>query len=150
MDSTSDANGDSIGPGTERAEQTAMPENARQCPTSPPLSQTLPQALTDRQLLAIDRLARGVSLRAVARKLEIDPKTLYRWRQQPAFKDLLSQRRRELWSDVAERLRAMCDRSLDELDEQLRTNFDTARMQAATTILRLANVKAALTALDEA
>ena len=85
---------------TDADETKAMPENARECPTSAGLSQTGraplneddPASLSDRQLVAIRLLARGISLKAVARKLKIDPKTLYRWRQYPAFGDRLSQR----------------------------------------------------------
>jgi len=43
-----------------------------------------PRSLSDKQLIAIGMLAQGMGLRDVARRLEIDLRTLYRWRHQPA------------------------------------------------------------------
>ena len=43
--------------------------------------------LTDKQKLALELLTngQGLSYKAVAEQVEIDPKTLWRWRNEPAF-----------------------------------------------------------------
>jgi len=141
---------------TEAANGTShpLPGDARECPiektslneTPTSLNEndsSTPAALTHQQLSAIDLLAQGAAHRTVTRKLKIDPKTLYRWRQQPAFVDRLSQRRTELWSDVVQRLRGMAHESLDVLDEQLRDTYDRSRFQAATTVLKMLDLKKA-------
>jgi hypothetical protein len=147
----------------------AMPENARQCPIpaqssqleTPSLNESQkeeaskpaddeeeqetihPDTLTDRQFVAIDILAQGTPLRVAAKILQIDLKTLYRWRHQQAFEEMLVRRRTELWSEVVERLRGMCHECLNELHEQLHDRYDKSRFRAATTVLKLAELKKA-------
>jgi hypothetical protein len=148
MESTDDAQGQcpkmpqDAPSGADRLNETQSSLNEAASPTDH-------TTLRDKELMAIDILAHGTTLGAAARMLQIDRKTLYRWRHEPDFVDLLSARRRQLWSDSAERLQGMCAASLDELDEHLRSRYDRDRFRAATALLRLAHLNKAIAKTDQ-
>jgi len=52
--------------------------------------------LCDHERLAVDLLARGKNLREVARTLGINERTLYKWRQKPAFQRAIYASQQEL------------------------------------------------------
>ena len=143
-----------------------LPEDARECPMEKNDLNETPSALkktgaglnepdasesdpTDQQLAAIDLLAQGAALQAVALTLKIDPKTLYRWRQRPRFAALLRQRREELWSDATHRLRGLAHACISELDEQLHDVYDRSRFRAATALLKMIDLKKAAAELED-
>ncbi len=99
------------------------------------------RSLSDKQCAGIELLAEGKNSGQVARQLGVDRRTVYTWRQKPLFRRALAERRRQLWGEVSARLRGMVHPSLDELERQLFERYDRARFRAATTILRLADVK---------
>jgi hypothetical protein len=103
-----------------------------------PISQN---RLSEKQHAAIELLVLGKSLGAIAKVIEIDPRTLYRWRKDPDFADELEQRRDELWGAAAERLRALVHPSLDVLEGQLHDRYDRARFNAATMLLKLVDLR---------
>jgi hypothetical protein len=130
-----------------------VPENARKCPigqnrlndTDGGLNETLKEQLSEelneQERTAVELLALGKSLGRVARFLQIDPKTLYRWRQNAAFSEAVSARRHELWSDAVERIRGMANTSLDILDHHLCDRYERIRFRAAQTVLNLCSIK---------
>ena len=73
--------------------------------------------------------------------MEIERRTLYRWRQDPAFRDALGHRRRALWSDAVERIRGMVTPSLDIIEQHLADRYERVRFRAAQTVLNLASLK---------
>jgi hypothetical protein len=106
----------------------------------PQSSQLEQSSLNQRQWAAIDLLLMGKSLGEVARAIEIDPRTLYTWRQDERFAWELSRLRRELWGEAAERLAAMVHPALDILQQQLQERYDRTRFRAAAAVLRLARL----------
>lgn len=114
-----------------------MSENVRRCPISK-------NRLSDAQQSAIAMIVSGQTFKRVCDALTIDPRTLYRWRRERAFRRALDARRGELWSTAGDRLRSMLDRSLDVFDEQLSETFRPSRFRAANAILRIAGVRAAI------
>ena len=73
-----------------------MSHNVPECPGETPNAQNEPMAawdeLSPRQLSAIALLFAGRSFSAVGRALNISRRTLYRWRQMPAFEAEISAR----------------------------------------------------------
>jgi hypothetical protein len=148
-------------PGSSESEQVAS-ENVRGCPTlgdrfnqTPPSLNEIPaqlrtpKGMTDKQFAAVDLLAQGVGLQTAAQILGVDVRTLYRWRHQPGFGEALTARREEFWSDAVERLRGMTFACLNELDAQLRARHDDSRFRAATTLLKMVDLKKAAADLDQ-
>ena len=112
---------------------TAMPQNAPPCPV-------MKNLLNEKQLAAIEMLVVGRSLTAISQAIEIDRKTLYRWRKDDAFLEVLNARRREVWGDVVGRLRDLTHPSLEVMAQQLEEKYDRSRVRAASLILRLAHL----------
>ena len=115
----------------------AMSEDVRKCPDAE-------NALSPKQRAAIDLLLLGKSASDTARAVEVDPRTVYRWRHDERFADELQRRHRELWSLAAERLKALVHPSLDVLEKQLADRFDRTRFRAAAAILRLSDLRKAM------
>jgi transposase-like protein len=115
----------------------AVSDNFRKFPLSA-------DRLDEKQLIAIELLLRGKSNKAIAQSLDVTPRTLYNWRQDELFDHELSRRRNQLWSDAAERLRAMIHPSLDVLEQQLHDNYDRARFRAANAVLRHSDLRKAI------
>ena len=113
--------------------------DVQECPEMSSLAQSsqleLP-CLNDKHRAAIELLLRGKTYLATARALEIDVKTLQRWRRDQRFIHELARRREQLRSDAAERLRAMIHPALDVLEHQLQDDYDRARFRAANAVLR--------------
>jgi hypothetical protein len=110
--------------------QEGMSENVRKCPKE--------LNLNAKQLAAIDMLARGKSCGDVARELSIDPRTLYRWRQEDDFAQWLHERRMEMWAQAIERMQGLVHPSLDVIAHFLQPGKNQFR--AACAILRMSNV----------
>ena len=112
-----------------------MSENVRKSPVSK-------NRLSDAQTAAVALIVAGRSLKHVCDSLNIDPRTLYRWRRERAFRRALDARRRDLWANASDRLRAMLDRSLDVFEEQLNERYQPTKFRAAHAVLRIAGVRA--------
>ena len=54
--------------------------------------------LNEKQLVAIELLAAGSSFVQAAKELEVDRRTLFRWRQEEQFRQRLRERHREMWA----------------------------------------------------
>src|SRR2546421_4920314 len=111
----------------------SVPQNAPLCPV-------LKNSLNEKQLAAIEMLVVGRSLTTIAKQIEVDRKTLYRWRKDDQFLEVLNARRREVWGDVVGRLRDLTQPSLEVIAEHLEDRYDRARFRAASLILRLAHL----------
>src|SRR4051812_8610496 len=92
--------------------------------------------LSEKQSAAIEMLAMGKSFQCVADGLAVDRRTIYAWRQDEDFQLALADRRRELWSSAADRLRGMLDSSLSVIEQRLHDRYERSRFQAATACLR--------------
>jgi len=122
-------------------DDTMTPENTRNHPTAADDLNDPARDLSDKQCIAIEMLAAGKQPGQVARVIEVDPKTLYTWRQQESFRRAVMSRRRQLWGDISTRLRGLAHPAIDELETQLFDRYDRARFRAATSILRMIDVK---------
>jgi hypothetical protein len=104
-----------------------------------------PEVLTDRQLLALELILSGKTDPHVARAVGVCRRTVLRWRNSDAeFIAELRRRRKAAWRGVTDKLRALLDPAVDVLAEQLTDPYERTRFRAASTLLRLANVKAAI------
>ena len=119
----------------------SLPENSRKFPIGQNRLNCAGVSLNEKQSTAIQLLAIGKSLSAVARIIEVDPKTLYNWRQDARFREALWDRRRELWSTAIERVRGMVNPSLDVIEQHLSDRYERIRFRAAQTVLNLASLK---------
>jgi plasmid maintenance system antidote protein VapI len=100
------------------------------------------EALTAQQFQAIELVLLGKKDREVAEAVGVSRRTIIRWRLEDAdFIAELHRRRRELCDGSADRLRRLLDPSIDVLTQFLNNRYDMHRFRAATTILRLANVR---------
>jgi transposase-like protein len=113
--------------------ESTVPQNAPECPN-------WPDDLNEKQRVAIELLVSGRSYTAAAQAMNVDRKTLFRWRQDALFQQALEERHMELWSEATQRLRGLVHPSLDVLEQDLNQRYDRARFRAAATILRLAKV----------
>jgi transposase-like protein len=113
--------------------ESTTPQDAPECTV-------WPDDLNEKQRAAIELLVSGKSYTAVAKAINIDRSTLFRWRQDALFQQALEERHMELWSEATQRLRGLVHPSLDVLEADLNQRYDRARFRAAATILRLAKV----------
>jgi hypothetical protein len=101
--------------------------------------------LSLKQLNAIDSLLGGLAFGLAAEKAGVSRRTLYEWRHHdPQFQDELRKRRRMLWEGNIDRLRALLPNAISIVERDMRDRYDDARFRAASTLLRLANVRAAI------
>jgi hypothetical protein len=98
-------------------------------------------SLNDNQRAAIRMIVMGKTLSSIAEAIGVTRRTLYNWREDPDFQQELQRRREELWSDAAERLRAMVHSSLDIFQEHLSDPYDRARFRAANAVLRISDLR---------
>jgi hypothetical protein len=81
---------------------------ARRNPTNPDVPATPDWSLSPQQAAAVDLLASGQTLTAVAAVIEVTRQTVSGWvNQHPGFQAALHNRRQELWDGMADTLRAL-------------------------------------------
>ncbi|HEV2293877.1 MAG TPA: hypothetical protein VGR35_08465 [Tepidisphaeraceae bacterium] len=98
--------------------------------------------LTPAQATALDALLSGTSVKATAELAGVDRRTVHRWLTEcEPFRNELALRRREMWRRASDRLRALVGPALTVLRDQLDVIWENTSFRAASTILRLANVK---------
>jgi transposase-like protein len=90
-----------------------------------------------RRRAAIELLAAGKSIAAVAAIVGVSRRSIYNWRQDARVAERLARRSDELWSTVAQQLRGMVHPSLAVINEHLEDPHDKSRFRAATAVLRL-------------
>jgi transposase-like protein len=94
-------------------------------------------ALPDSKLRAVEMLVAGVRPGMVAKNLGVSRETLWRWRQEAAFRRHLQRLRVELHVSRIDRTWQLVDRSLDVVELHL----EEGSLDAAKTILRLAGLR---------
>src|SRR5438094_6843769 len=99
-------------------------ENARGCTIGRDHGDS-PSSLSYQQVRAIDLILRGLSIGRIAGSCEIDASTLYRWRHyNPEFIAELNRRRRLLWDESADRVRALIGPAISVIAEQVNTGYE--------------------------
>jgi hypothetical protein len=90
---------------------------------------------------AVDVILQSKSLADAATALQIDPATLWRWRQKPEFQTVLAKRRRDLVGDLYSRLAGMSGKLADTIEHLLDhgTNADGTKLR--TLALALENLR---------
>ncbi len=124
-------------PAAARPDSLHTSENVRPCP----IVAENHDVVSDSQRIAIELLLAGKTLATVAERVQVDPRTLYRWRRDEAFRAELHRRRLELWNGAAERLRALVHPALDVLEQEVHDVYDRSRVRAAGLILRFADLR---------
>jgi hypothetical protein len=92
--------------------------------------------LSDAKLQAVVMLVAGDRPGVVAKRLGVSRETLWRWTQDPAFRQHKQRLRVALHVSRIDRTWALVDKSLDVIEQHL----SEGDLQAATTLLRLAQL----------
>ena len=141
-------------PTAANAAPTAAPAAATGVTPNDPIfaeeSRDAADTLSPKQRHAIELLAAGKKVGQVVAESGVSRKTLYRWRHEDAdFIAELKRRRRELMDGAADRLASLLPRAVKVLAIQLRDPYDRMSFNAATAILRMANVRDLLVEKEE-
>jgi len=92
------------------------------------------QKITIKQLNAIDLLVQGLSDREVAEKVGVARETVTRWRNENAeFRVALNQRRKEIWGNACEKLRALVTDAVNVLEREIK---EEGNLKAAIEVLK--------------
>jgi transcriptional regulator with XRE-family HTH domain len=92
------------------------------------------QKITIEQLNAIDLLVQGLSDREVAEKVGVARETVTRWRNEnPEFRVALYQRRKEIWGNACEKLRALVTDAVNVLEREIK---EEGNLRAAIEVLK--------------
>ena len=103
-----------------------------------PATDKPPTVLSAKQVQAVYALAAGASRKATAKALGMEPHTLTRWGQLPAFRDLLSQVTSSIEADSLNAVRVQRLKALDTLCELMdEQNPPQVRLSAAQAALAL-------------
>lgn len=103
-----------------------------------PATDKPPTGLSAKQVQAVYALAAGASRKATAKALGMEPHTLTRWGQLPAFRDLLSQVTSSIEADSLNAVRVQRLKALDTLCELMdEQNPPQVRLSAAQAALAL-------------
>jgi transposase-like protein len=93
--------------------------------------------LSVQQQAAVDLLAVGKTVTAVAEQVGVARQTVSEWlNQDPAFEAAVNRRRQELWENVSDRLRALLPNALDVLEQAL----ENGSVKAAVEVLKAAGL----------
>ena len=95
---------------------------------SPPEGTLTP--LTKKQLKGVDLRAEGDSWDQIAKKLEVHPRTICRWRQHPLWDSTLKQRQAEWVEEYEARFKKMLPRAAHTHNELLMNESAAIRMRA--------------------
>jgi len=93
--------------------------------------------LTQEQLNAIEHLLQGKSDSAVAEAVNVARTTIWEWRNRnPVFIAELNRQRAQLWDEARERLKALANRALDVVEQQLGSSDPKIALAAAKHIMQ--------------
>jgi hypothetical protein len=120
-----------------------------QCPTFEKTQVPEFAELREQQRLAVELLVSGRTFASIAQQLGVDVRTIYRWRQEPAFKRTLAALRKQDWGEIAQRLHGMVQPALDVVEQHLAGHRDHVRLRTALSVLRLTNVSKQIANSDE-
>jgi Helix-turn-helix of insertion element transposase len=88
-------------------------------PKDAEVPEPITKGLTDQQLQAIELMVAGGRPGVVARQVDVDRATLWRWRQLPEFQAHLKRVRAELHGARVDRVWTLMDKAYDVVDEHL-------------------------------
>jgi hypothetical protein len=91
-----------------------------------------------REALAFN-LARGLTVKAAAKKARVALRTAHEWRKIPEFADRVRVLRADLFSDAAGRLAGLNKRAAVQLGKLLKSATEKVALQAAVKILELSS-----------
>jgi hypothetical protein len=92
--------------------------------------------LTERQRRAIGLLVAGKTQAAVAQELGVNPRTIWEWKQDPAFVAALKAEIEAIREAMQARVLALADKALNALERTLESgDSDSARVAAARLVL---------------
>ena len=120
---------------------TTMAEATSQNFPELPTSEKNQDVLSDRQQLAIELLIQGKTNSAIADDVGVTRRTIYAWRHDEIFRVELERRRREVWDDATDRLRALVHPAIDVLEAEVHDEYDRSRVRAAGMILRFSDLR---------
>lgn len=112
----------------------------------PPLSPSLapthpskkPRTLSTLQLRALPFLAQGLPDAEVARRVDVHPRTINRWRLfDPLFASRLNRIRHAVWANTLDHLRSLLPDALAVLATALRGGDERTRLRAAFLLLKV-------------
>ena len=132
-----------------RSAKQAMSQNVAERPTPAAAAEAKCPALglSARKQAAIEMILLGQTDIAGAKALTVNRKTIYRWRvEDERFRDVLVQRRREVFENATDRLRAPLESALNVLGRQVADAYHPTSHRAARTLLTLAQVGQAVAA----
>ena len=94
--------------------------------------------LSERQLRALDLLAEGTSDSQVAITLNVDRRTIYRWRRHPVFRRELDRLISDLRGVAKERLHFLLPAAFETIQYHLSTRTNGISLRAAEFVIRTA------------
>jgi DNA-binding CsgD family transcriptional regulator len=92
--------------------------------------------LSEKQNRALDLLAEGMSDTEVATVINIDRRTIYRWRRRPAFRRELQRLRTELREVATDRLHLLLPAAFEVLTRQMADPANARAYKAAALVIR--------------
>lgn len=101
---------------------------------SPETSQSLPstnEPLTERQHAAVALLVSGKTYSAVAEELGIDRRTLWEWRQTPAFFDAVEAELTAIRTETRARMSALASKAVTAVEGIIENGYTDAEKLAA-------------------
>jgi len=119
------------------------------------------KTLTGRRLEALELLARGLSTTEVAARLGVNPRTVRKWRADPAFAEALEEATKETLRRTRQRLAALAHHACEALHGVLRSTDAPPSVKVSSaravleylakfeTLARLEELEARVRALEE-
>ena len=104
--------------------------------TKPLKTDPMVHGLSDAKLRAVEALVSGIRPGVVAKQLNVSRETLWRWRQEPAFRQHVQRLRVELHTARLDRMWSLVDRAFDVVEEHI----NEGDLQAAATLLKLTRI----------
>ncbi len=105
------------------------------------------ERLKFKQILAVDMLASGMTVSETARKVDVDPRTIYRWFHDPVFMAELEDRRQELLDSMLDQHLLAGRMATAKLMKAMESSNEGIALRAATELHR-GSLRAYLT-IDE-
>jgi hypothetical protein len=95
--------------------------------------------LSSKQLTAIDFLLRGYTDLQVAAEVGADRGTIYRWRHNRLFAEILGKLREQAWEQSTQQMRTLMQPALELLTRHMNGDNPKLALQAAGMLLRMAS-----------
>ncbi len=107
-------------------------------PPDPPPAPGDEQPTKGRRRHAAFLKAQGLSVRAIARRLDVGQRTIFRWLKEKSFRDLEHHYRGVLFNEAVGKLCGLAGKAVDVLGGLLESPSESVRLKAATDVLKAA------------